>query len=343
MAPIGLLHRLKTYYSKEPVQKAPAISPRSAVLLSILFTLIYVIPFYLSSATRPSPQLSRDVPSSIRARIRAVTLSCPLSALIAIYVIVQWGDASPAETLKLLGWWPVSLVDIGKTLLLVAILFAGPLFEAGIAEGGWKDWLRGTHVREVLSSWMGYRNFVAGPITEELIWRSLVIPLHLLAKFSPTQIIFITPLYFGIAHIHHYYEFRLTHPHTHAIPAVIRSLFQFTYTSLFGFFAAFIFLRTGNVFAIILAHSFCNWMGLPRFWGRVRAHDVPPTKLNDVGKKEDGERPGKGEPVDDGSLPIGWTIAYYVLLVSGAIGFYLQLYPLTESKYALPVYQGNPK
>ena len=129
--------------------------------MQILFTLIYVVPFYLSSATRPSPQLSRDAPSSIRARIRVVTLSCPLSALIAIYVIVQWGDASPAETLKLLGWWPVSLVDIGKTLLLVAILFAGPLFEAGIVEGGWKDWMRGTHIREVLSSWMGYRNFVA--------------------------------------------------------------------------------------------------------------------------------------------------------------------------------------
>ena len=84
-------------------------------------------------------------------------------------------------------------------------------------------------------------------------------------------------------------------------------------------------------------------MGLPRFWGRVRAHDRPPAKSNDVGKKEDGKGPNKGAPVDDGSLPLSWTIAYYVLLVSGAVGFYLQLYPLTESGYALPVYQGSPK
>src|ERR1700760_1304094 len=99
-----------------------------------------------------------------------------------------------------------------------------------------------------------------GPLTEELIWRSLIIPLHLLARVSPKTVVFATPLYFGIAHIHHYYEFRLTHPHTPALPAVLRSLFQFTYTSLFGFFAAFVFLRNRNLLALILAHSFCNWI-----------------------------------------------------------------------------------
>jgi len=172
-----------------------------------------------------------------------------------------------------------------------------------------------------------------GPITEELIWRSLIIPLHLLAKISPTKIVFVTPLYFGIAHVHHYYEFRLTHPHTPPLPALLRSLFQFTYTSLFGFFAAFVFLRTGNVYGVILAHSFCNWMGLPRFWGRIGVQaGVPIGPPETDGRRTDTTPEGRAA---DGSLGITWTLAYYVLLMSGAVGFWMNLRPLTESSRAL--------
>lgn len=171
-----------------------------------------------------------------------------------------------------------------------------------------------------------------GPVSEELIWRALIIPLHVLAQFSGKQIIFLTPLYFGIAHIHHLYEFRLTHRQTPLLFAVLRSLFQFTYTSLFGFFAAFVFVRTGNVFSAILAHSFCNWMGLPRFYGRVGVEAGVP--ISPPSNKRDDEE-------DDGpqfeSRGIGWTVAYYVILVAGAVGFYWQLFPLTESTHALPV------
>lgn len=162
----------------------------------------------------------------------------------------------------------------------------------------------------------------------------MVIPLHILAHYSGKQIIFLTPLYFGIAHVHHLYEFRLTHPHTPMLLAIARSLFQFTYTSLFGFFAAFLFLRTGNVLSLILAHSFCNWMGLPRFWGRVGVEAGVPIGPPSVEKKDDGDR--DEEPSLE-SKGITWTIAYYVILVAGAYGFYKGLFPLTESSYALPV------
>lgn len=174
-----------------------------------------------------------------------------------------------------------------------------------------------------------------GPVSEELIWRALMIPLHVLAQFSGKQIIFLTPLYFGIAHVHHLYEFRLTHPRTPLPLAVLRSLFQFTYTSLFGFFAAFVFLRTGNVYSVILAHSFCNWMGLPRFYGRVGVEAGEPIGPPVAGDKRDGD--------DDSGSPhfqskgVAWTIAYYAILVAGAVSFYWQLFPLTESSHALPV------
>ncbi|KAF2262903.1 CaaX prenyl protein-like proteinase Rce1 [Lojkania enalia] len=312
-------------------QKPPAISPNTAAALSVIFTFIYVVPFYLSPATRPSRQLSRDAPSSIRARIRAVTFSCVISTALTVLILHQYGNASPREVLKMFGVWPISFLDTARTLLLVIILFAGPLFEFAIVDGGLKHWIRGTHIQEVLRSWIGYRNFVVGPVSEELIWRALIIPLHILAKFSGKQIIFLTPLYFGIAHVHHLYEFRLTHPHTPVALAILRSLFQFTYTSLFGFFAAFVFLRTGNLLSIILAHSFCNFMGLPRFWGRVGVEAGVPIGPPDADKRND-------ENVDCArAKSVAWTAAYYVLLVVGAVGFYLQLFPLTESSYALPV------
>ena len=73
----------------------------------------------------------------------------------------QDGNLGPYEILKLLGVWPISFLDTARTLLLVAILFAGPLFEHGVVDGAWKDWIRGRYVGEVLGSWTGYRNYVA--------------------------------------------------------------------------------------------------------------------------------------------------------------------------------------
>ena len=149
----------------------------------------------------------------------------------------------------------------------------------------------------------------------------------------PSQIIFLCPLYFGIAHVHHFYEFTLTHPHTPLLPALLRSLIQFGYTTVFGWFATFVFLRTGSVWAVVLAHSFCNWAGLPRVWGKVEGSAI----IGPVGKE--GRQRGKEDEdpiqVADGKLGILWTVAYYALLFFGAGAFYRCLWPLTESRRAL--------
>ncbi|KAI4940950.1 hypothetical protein J4E91_011035 [Alternaria rosae] len=314
------------------VPKPPVLSSRVAALLSAAYVFIYVIPFYLSPATRPSPTLTRDAPSSIRARVRAVTFSTVLCSVLTIVVLYQH-DASAMEIIRLLGIWPVSLVDTVRTMLLVTILFAGPIFEHGIVDGDWRDWIKLKGVHETLSSWIGYRNYVVGPVSEEVVWRSLIIPLHVLAQFSGKQIVFLTPLYFGIAHLHHLYEFRITHSEVPFFVAVLRSLFQFTYTSLFGFFAAFVFIRTGNVYTCMIAHTFCNWMGLPRFYGRVGVEAGSPIGPPDADKKDDEQ---KSVPLYQGR-GVGWTVAYYIVLIAGALGFYYQLFPLTESSHALPV------
>lgn len=181
-----------------------------------------------------------------------------------------------------------------------------------------------------------------GPITEEIIFRSLITPLHLLSRLSPAKTIFLTPLYFGIAHIHHYYEYKLTNPREATLPALLRSLFQFAYTTLFGWYATFVFIRTGSLAAVVIAHSFCNWCGLPRLWGRVEleADKVARnriTKANeDNGSKyrRDSER-GRFQNYISECFAIRWSVAYYVLLLAGAIAFQRGLWPLTESEGVL--------
>lgn len=142
----------------------------------------------------------------------------------------------------------------------------------------------------------------------------------------------IAPLYFGIAHVHHFYEFRLTHPDTPAIAALFRSVFQFGFTTVFGWYATFVYIRTGSLVAVMLVHSFCNWCGLPRFWGLVEA-GVPATSSVTRGKDD--------ADAIEGTLGIGWSVAYYALLAAGIIGFCQGLWPLTESYHALVSFTGK--
>lgn len=177
-----------------------------------------------------------------------------------------------------------------------------------------------------------------GPITEEIIFRSLITPLHLLSRLSPTKTVFLTPLYFGIAHIHHYYEYKLTHPREETLPALLRSLFQFAYTTLFGWYATFVFIRTGSLAAVVVAHSFCNWCGLPRLWGRVepeadrvRRERMTKGDEDNGSKNRTGSRRGRFRSYISQCFAVRWSLAYYVLLVAGAIAFQRGLWLLTES------------
>ena len=83
-----------------------------------------------------------------------------ISTLVTLYVLRDYGAATATETLRLMGVWPINPMDFAKTMLLVMILFAGPLFEAAIAEGEWRDWIRLRGLHQTLSSWIGWRNFV---------------------------------------------------------------------------------------------------------------------------------------------------------------------------------------
>ena len=276
-----------------------------------------------------------------------MTVVCIGCALVTIFVINENAHPSRPEIFHLLGWFPIGLADTLNPLLLTMLLFSGPLFERTIVESGWKQWITGKPLIKTLSSWIGWRNFVAvgspnlrephylllqGPVSEEVLFRSLMTPLSLLTPLTARQTIFLTPLYFGVAHVHHFYEFRLTHPRVRFMPALLTSLFQFSYTTLFGWYANFVFIRTGNLLSVILAHSFCNWMGLPRVWGRVEA-GVPlgPVDENTPPVGTSGQPWNYSGQESKRRLNDSWTVVYYVLLVTGAAAFWRCFWNLTES------------
>jgi prenyl protein peptidase len=288
-----------------------------------------VLPFYTSKTTRPSPTLNRDAPSVIRARIQTVTLACIVSTAAALYLLLAVAHTSPLQALHTLGWWPIRPLDVLRPLLLTALLFLGPLFELIFVD----RLPTKSHLTSTLASWQGYRNYIAGPITEEILFRSVLVAINIVARLSPSHIVFLTPLYFGIAHIHHFYEFTLTHPDTPLVPALLRSLFQFTYTTLFGWFASFVFVRTGSLYACVIIHAFCNSMGLPRLWGRLRrVEEYAPAPVAIRGKDDEDRVVAGGR---GGQLGVGWTVAYYSLLIVGVVAFYKGLWPLTASGEAL--------
>ncbi|OLN81509.1 putative CAAX prenyl protease 2 [Colletotrichum chlorophyti] len=250
-----------------------SLSPLTACTMLVIYTAVYVLPLYISPASRPSPTLSRDDPRVIRTRITSVlfsTLSC--SGLTYLILARLPNDALPIRPLHAMGYWPIGLAESAACLLLTAILFAAPLYEALLIDGLWEDWRVLGPLVCVWTEWTSWRNIVMGPLTEEMLFRSASVPLLLCARMSLTQTIFLSPVIFGLAHVHHFYEFRITHPKVPLVAAVARSVLQFGYTSLFGAYATFLYLRSGSLLAIVLVHAFCNSMGLPRFWGSVEPH-----------------------------------------------------------------------
>jgi len=111
--------------------------------------------------------------------------------------------------------------------------------------------------------WICIRNFVIAPWTEEIIFRGCMIPVMLATGMSASRVALVAPLFFGVAHLHHAIQ-KLSNgerPKT----VILITIFQFLYTSLFGSYASYAFVRVGSVLSVTLSHSYCNWMGLPDF------------------------------------------------------------------------------
>merc|ERR1719158_2655319 len=85
----------------------------------------------------------------------------------------------------------------------------------------------------------------------------------LLGHYTHSQAIVVSPLFFGVAHFHHMVE-RIRKGED-ILSSFLISMFQFTYTTIFGMSSALLFIRTGHFAAPFLVHAYCNFMGFPDF------------------------------------------------------------------------------
>ncbi|KAK1323699.1 CAAX prenyl protease 2 [Acorus calamus] len=51
-----------------------------------------------------------------------------------------------------------------------------------------------------------WRTYIVAPLTEEIVFRSCMIPLLLCGGFKTYKIIFFSPVFFSLAHLHHFWE-----------------------------------------------------------------------------------------------------------------------------------------
>jgi len=86
-----------------------------------------------------------------------------------------------------------------------------------------------------------------------------MIPLLISSGYSYVATIFLCPLFFSLAHVHHAYEIRRLELKL----IIIVTLSQILITMIFGTYSSFLFLRTGHMISPLLCHIFCNYMGPP--------------------------------------------------------------------------------
>ncbi|KAA8516708.1 hypothetical protein F0562_016786 [Nyssa sinensis] len=124
------------------------------------------------------------------------------------------------------------------------------------------DWM--FSIGSNVSAW---RNYFVAPLTEELVFRACMIPLLLCGGFRTYSVVFFCPIFFSLAHLNHLFEF-YTQQNCSLLKAFMVVGLQVGYTVVFGWYASFLFIRTGHLIAPLVAHIFCNIMGLPVLYSR---------------------------------------------------------------------------
>ncbi|XP_071162498.1 CAAX prenyl protease 2-like [Mytilus edulis] len=238
-----------------------------AVLLCLLFALIYVGSLYVWASVGNK---TRDHPDVIKRRFMSVAV---ISVIVPLLLCCFGTESSKGETLlewmgiRFRGFFPALLIPLGLTM----VLFTGPL-TLHYMDGVFGLYLEPKYWTQSATNLVWLRNHIVAPFSEEFIFRACMLPL-LVPCFGQGLSVFLCPLFFGVAHVHHMIE-KVTTGGLDVKTACKQSLFQLTYTTLFGIYSAFLFLRTGHLIAPVIAHAFCNHMGFPSF-GEVMGHPQP--------------------------------------------------------------------
>jgi len=219
-----------------------------------------------------APQEVRMLAHGDERQVRWRIVSTGVTSLISPLVLLLFKGKERSLTgpgPSLLAWIGIRTEGLVLACLLPTAamvgLFLGPLVDLFLQ---WKKEKNSKEIADFFPN-MPYepilqlRNLVIAPFAEELVFRACMGALLVSSGADKVSVIMFAPLFFGVAHFHHFIGMM----NAGAPPerAALISLVQMTYTTLFGSLEMFIFLRTGHLASVFLAHSWCNLMGLPSF------------------------------------------------------------------------------
>ncbi|SCV01877.1 LANO_0F13982g1_1 [Lachancea nothofagi CBS 11611] len=310
-----------------------------SIIISLYVSISYVAAIHLWSGRIGDFKIRRDDPRVIKSRVKRVIVITVINLVTVPCLISSFGIVSFKDALLSMGLLPGGYLSKGggitmdmrafcgdtyRALELAFILYCGPLLDnilyylltpGAPFSAAWYD-LKS----EIVTIW-GFRNYFFGPLSEELFYTAMLTNVFIFTSpksVTLNTVLWVPPLFFGLAHAHHGWEMHSLGMHA---PGQILAtvLIQLSYTTVFGAFTNFIFLRSGrNLWCCVILHAFANYMGLPQ-GSELATHFE-----------------SSASPVAFRSL-LGqiWKYSYVAFLVLGLVGFKNNLYNLTASKYSI--------
>ncbi|XP_022144723.1 CAAX prenyl protease 2 [Momordica charantia] len=263
-----------------------SISKAVAVTSCTAMTLFYVAVLYA-----PTSILRLPPPPSLQVFMIRRFICAFVSTVVSVVVCALILPIRKMEFSLLLGAYGIRADHIWQVVVfplsLTSLMYAGSMIlKSLLLVDSWREYMNhgeGSLVDcasffwrnfldwglSTVSNVLAWRNYVVAPLTEELVFRACMIPVLLSGGFKPTTVIFLCPILFSLAHLNHFMEY-YSKQNNNLVRAITVVGLQLGYTVVFGSYATFLFARSGHLLAPLVAHVFCNFMGLPVLFSRRR-------------------------------------------------------------------------
>ncbi|CDO71063.1 hypothetical protein BN946_scf184844.g67 [Trametes cinnabarina] len=210
---------------------SPPISLSTAHKFAAFFTFSYVGSLYLSKSarlffkngvtvdirpgeerTKESEERWRNDPEVIQARLLAASVSTSMSVAAVFWLVRSVTPASELKKDPTAYVWS-AFARLGMTLdfkhgnslyiilpcLVAPVLYLGPLYASSLCETLplQRRWNVKGSLLPLFTTWIGIRNYLLGPLTEEIVFRACILAVYHMAGASRSKMIFLTPLAFG--------------------------------------------------------------------------------------------------------------------------------------------------
>jgi prenyl protein peptidase len=227
------------------------MSPTSSLIWAFLTPFVFIGSIYIK---KPSSSL-RDHPEEIKRRFLMVLSGTFLWNTLFYNLFAH--DHLSSKGPELQTWAGLSLtsssyISILSSLAVTFVLYAGFLVEQFFEE----------HY-DFKFDIKAMRAYIIAPIAEECMYRSCLIN-DLVAGGFGWNSIWISALIFGFSHLFRI-EDVLAAGRQITLMSLAPVMFQVGFTTVFGLYVGYIFLVTGSLYAVIIIHGFCNYMGIPSF------------------------------------------------------------------------------